>query len=206
MRVFLWSKDIEKGNKIERIEKMLRDGWVGQGWTCLGDLSKYKGDISKDEIIKKLKNDFEDVNRKCPGKTIEEVIKSHIFKEIIEWLLSKNRIRIGDIIVLLRGGKDIIAIGEARSEYRFNNDNIAISLDIAQGLDVQWLFVRDKEKREFDLNYKVLPQALNMKVETGKITGIYGIIPLDKLPEKVSGKLYIKIQEVLNAQKFRGEG
>ena len=204
MRVFLWSKNIkeeweENGSKrqkvhIERIEKMLKDEWVGQGWSCLGDLSKYKGNFSKEEIIEAVKNDFKDLNQKCPDTTIEKVLENPIFKEIVKWLLSKDRIRTGDIIVLLRGGKSVIAIGKAKSEYRFNNDEVAIDFDIAQGLDVQWFFVRDKEIKEFNLNYRTLPKL----IERG--WPVYGIMPLD-----TSKKEYSEIQEVLNARKFRGD-
>ena len=188
------------------IKPLIEKGFAGMGWSYTGDLSDLVDkdwDLVKEEIKSRIWHAYKD-DKPFGGATFEEFSKKaeNKFKgnlKSFEYLLkSDKRIKRGDIIVL-RSGKSIYAVGIATSEYMYNCD--LINEDAPHGVKVLWLIYNDdfspiesysmQEQAPIRFVQKDKQKFLNLLMEFFKVSS-------DKELEQ-------KIQEVLNAQKFRGD-
>ncbi len=179
-RVFVWSVPDQGGRGMieKRIRYMLKHKWAGEGWSEIN--------IKAIKDVKEFKKKMEEIYG-VDVKINKDGLVNKTTGEGQLWgyLREDTRIKPGDIIIL-KSGSTPYAIGIAESGCEYRED--AKDLDIANGIRVKWIIHNNGEPISF-------PENLH------RFRGIIRWLD-DKRVVDAANKA---IQEVLNAQKFRGD-
>lgn len=193
-RVWLY-KPGEQGSKWGLMYKL---GLMGIGWRKLGDLSNYKNldeENFKEEIKSKLDENYP------IGK---ESSRKNTLKALYEFA---NKIKIGDMVLAMKGTTKILGYGEVKSDYFYDTSKDSDTIDkFCSFREVEWT------KKELDTGkwaiktltdittYKETQDALACLLDMGFIKHIKDTkIPLNQIlyGPPGTGKTYNTIDKAL---------
>lgn len=201
-RVWLY-KPGEQGSKWELMCEL---GLMGIGWSKLGDLSNYKN-LDEKNFKKEIKSKL-DENYPI-GK---ESSRKNTLKALYEFA---NKIKIGDMVLAMKGTTKILGYGEVKSDYFYDTSKDSDTIDkFCSFREVEWT------KKELDTGkwtrktltnittYKETQDALVCLLDMGFVKQIKDTkIPLNQIlyGPPGTGKTYNTIDKALEILCERGE-
>lgn len=193
-RVWLY----KPGKQGSKWELMCELGLMGIGWSKLGDLSNYKN-LDEKNFKKEIKSKLDE---SYPiGK---ESSRKNTLKALYEFA---NKIKIGDMVLAMKGTTKILGYGEVKSDYFYNTSKDSDTIDkFCSFREVEWT------KKELDTGkwtrktltnittYKETQDALVCLLDMGFVKQIKDTkIPLNQIlyGPPGTGKTYGTIDKAL---------